>query len=62
MGGTLLRDDAVRYLGEARAGRDQLGVRVPNLKSALPELVASYHKARLVDAGHAGKPEATSNP
>lgn len=57
--GTLLRDDAVRHLGEARKAIGKLDVRVPNLESALPELVAAYHKARqIVDAGHGGKPDA----
>ncbi|MDB5235731.1 MAG: hypothetical protein JWR44_2724 [Hymenobacter sp.] len=57
--GTLLRDDAVRYLGGARAALGKLDVRVPNLESALPELVAAYRKAReIVDAGHGGKADA----
>jgi hypothetical protein len=57
--GSLLRDDAVRYLGDARKALEKLDVRVPNLESALPELVAAYRKARqIVDAGHSGKPDA----
>lgn len=57
--GVLLRDDAVKHLGEARKALKGLDVRVPNLQSALPDLVAAYKKAReIVDAGHGGKPSA----
>jgi hypothetical protein len=57
--GSLLREDSVRYLGDARRALDKLDVRVPNLESALPELVAAYHKAReSVNAGHGPKPGA----
>jgi len=51
----------VRHLGDARRAIEKLDVRVPNLESALPELVAAYHKAReIVDAGHGGKPDAAA--
>lgn len=54
--GSLLRDDAVKYLGEVRKALKSLDVRVPNLQSALPDLVAAYKKAReIVDAGHGPK-------
>ena len=54
--GALLRDDAVKYLGEVRKALKSLDVRVPNLQSALPDLVAAYKKAReIVDAGHGPK-------
>lgn len=54
--GSLLRDDAVKYLGEVRKALKGLDVRVPNLQSALPDLVAAYKKAReIVDAGHGPK-------
>ena len=54
--GSVLREDAVKQLAEARAAIKRLDVRVPNLQSALPELVAQYEKARLiVDAGRGGK-------
>lgn len=56
-GGSVLREAAVLHLTEARAAIDKLDVRVPNLKSALPELVAQYEQARIVvDAGKGGKP------
>ena len=59
--GTLLRDDAVRHLGAARAALGKLDLRVPNLESALPDLVAAYRKARqIVDAGHGGQPDAAA--
>ncbi|GAB3876951.1 hypothetical protein GCM10028824_35800 [Hymenobacter segetis] len=55
-GGSVLREAAVLHLGEARAAINKLDVRVPNLKSALPELVTQYEKARvIVDAGKGGK-------
>jgi hypothetical protein len=51
--GVLLREDAVKYLGKARRALASLDVRVPNLQSSLPDLVAAYRKAReIVDAGH----------
>lgn len=51
--GSLLREDAVAHLREARKALKSLDVRVPNLLSKLPELVAAYRKARqVVDAGH----------
>lgn len=54
--GVLLRDDAVKYLGDARKALKGLDVRVPNLQSTLPDLVAAYKKAReVVDAGHGPK-------
>jgi N-acetylmuramoyl-L-alanine amidase len=54
--GSALREAAVQYLAEAHAAIEKLDVRVPNLKSALPDLVAAYEKARIiVDAGHGGK-------
>ncbi len=54
--GSLLRDDVVAFIGEARAAFKGLDVRVPNLKSALPELPPAYQKARMiVDAGHGPK-------
>jgi hypothetical protein len=53
--GTLLRDDAVRHLGDAHA---KLDVRYPTW-NALPELVAAYHKAReTVNTGRDGKRKA----
>lgn len=53
--GSALREAAVQHLGEARAALARLDVRVPNLQSTLPELVAQYQRARIVvDAGHAG--------
>lgn len=59
--GSTLREAAVRHLAEARAALARLDVRVPNLQSALPELVAAYEKARLiVDAGHGPKPQAAA--
>ncbi|MBJ6111846.1 hypothetical protein JAO73_22695 [Hymenobacter sp. BT523] len=55
--GSVLREAAGRHLGEARAGLDWLDVRVPNLKSARPDLVAEHFKVRtVVDAGRGGKP------
>lgn len=55
-GGSVLREAAVQHLGEARAALAKLDVRVPNLQSALPELVAQYEQARIVvDAGKGGK-------
>ncbi|MDB5268197.1 MAG: hypothetical protein JWP58_1237 [Hymenobacter sp.] len=42
---TLLCDDAVRYLSEARAAIGKRDVRVPNLESTLPEPAAAYRKA-----------------
>lgn len=58
-GSSVLREAAVQHLAEARTALDRLDVRVPNLKTALPELVAQYQQARIiVDAGHGGKHEA----
>ena len=52
----VLREAAVRHLGEARAALAKLDVRVPNLESALPALVAQYRQARtIVDAGRGAK-------
>ena len=48
----------MQHLAEARTALDRLDVRIPNLRSTLPELVAQYEQARLiVDAGHGGKHE-----
>lgn len=53
-----LRERSVASLGAARAALKRLDVRVPNLASELPELVANYQKARvIVDAGHGPKPD-----
>jgi len=58
--GSTLREAAVQHLGEARQAIARLDVRVPNLASTLPELVAAYQKARIiVDAGHGPQAEAT---
>ncbi|AMJ64298.1 hypothetical protein [Hymenobacter sp. PAMC 26628] len=57
MSGSVLREAALQHLSEARQAMTRLDVRVPNLQSALPELVAAYAKARIVvDAGHGTKP------
>lgn len=57
--GSTLREAAVLHLGEARQAIARLDVRVPNLQSTLPELVAAYQKARvIVDAGHGPKQDA----
>ena len=62
-GGSALREAAVQHLGEARAAIDRLDVRVPNLQSALPELVAQYEQARVVvDAGRGAKAAAEPVP
>ena len=56
--GSTLREAAVQHLGEARQALARLDVRVPNLQSTLPDLVAAYEKARIiVDAGHGKKDE-----
>ena len=56
---TTLREAAVLHAGEARQAIARLDVRVPNLQSALPDLVAAYEKARvIVDAGHGRKADA----
>ena len=61
--GSVLREAAVQHLGEARAALAKLDVRVPNLRAALPDLVAAYEKARLiVDAGHSPQPDAGTPP
>jgi uncharacterized protein (DUF3084 family) len=53
---TTLREAAVQHLAEARQALARLDVRVPNLASTLPALVADYQKARtVVDAGHGPK-------
>ena len=53
---SLLRDDSVALIGEARKAIAGLDIRVPNLKSAMPDLVAAYEKARQInDAGHGHK-------
>ncbi len=50
----------MRYLGDVRRAIGKLDVRVPNLESDLPELVAAYRKARqIVDAGRGGKRDET---
>lgn len=52
-----LREQSVAALGAARAALKRLDVRVPNLTDDLPELVASYKKARvIVDAGRGSQP------
>ncbi|RYY12295.1 MAG: hypothetical protein EOO36_17705 [Cytophagaceae bacterium] len=57
--GSTLREAAVQHLGAARQAIARLDVRVPNLQSALPDLVAAYEKARIiVDAGHGKKADA----
>ncbi len=62
-GGSALREAAVQHLAEARQALARLDVRVPNLQSTLPELVAAYEKARVVvDAGHGAKKAATATP
>ena len=54
--GATLRERAVTSLGAAHKALERLDVRVPNLESDLPELVANYQKARaIVDAGHGPK-------
>lgn len=54
--GSTLREAAVQHFGAARQAIARLDVRVPNLASALPDLVAAYEKARIiVDAGHGPK-------
>lgn len=60
--GATLREAAVQHLAEARQALARLDVRVPNLASALPALVADYQRARIVvDAGHGPKtPPATA--
>ena len=51
--GTLLRDDAVQHLGDARKALKRLDVRVPNLSGKLPALAKEYARQRqIVDAGH----------
>ena len=61
--GSVLREDAVKYLGEARAALARLDVRIPNLESALPALVAHYQQARsIVDAGRGAKAAAGPVP
>lgn len=61
--GSVLREDAVKHLGEARAALARLDVRVPNLESALPALVAQYQQARIiVDAGRGAKAAAGPVP
>ncbi len=58
---SLLRDDSVALIGEARKALKGLDIRVPNLKSALPDLVAAYAKARQInDAGHGPKNAGTT--
>lgn len=58
--GSALREAAVQHLGEARQALARLDVRVPNLQSQLPELVAAYERVRvIVDAGHGQKSDAT---
>jgi hypothetical protein len=50
------REQAVAALGAARTALKRLDVRVPNLVDDLPDLVATYKKARIiVDAGHGPK-------
>jgi hypothetical protein len=62
-GGGMLREAAVQHLGEARAALARLDVRIPNLKTALPELVAQYEQARIVvDAGKGGPHDASGKP
>jgi len=62
-GGSVLREDAVQHLGEARTALDTLDVRVPNLLGSLPDLVARYEAARvIVDAGRGGKGTAAAPP
>lgn len=59
--GSALREAAVQHLGEARQALARLDVRVLNLQSALPELVAQYQRTRvIVDAGHGAKPAAAT--
>ena len=63
--GVVLHEDVVQHLAEARAALDKLDVRVPNLQSTLPKLVAEYEQTRfLVNAGHGGgaKPAAGTPP
>ena len=46
---------AVQHLGGARTALEWLDVCIPNLKTALPALVAQYEQARIVvDAGKGG--------
>ena len=55
--GAAKREQSVASLGAAHKALERLDVRVPNLVDDLPELVAKYHKARIVvDAGHGPKP------
>ena len=62
-GGSVLREAAVQHLSEARAALARLDVRVPNLQSTLPELVAQYQQARaIVNAGKSGKVAAVVTP
>jgi N-acetylmuramoyl-L-alanine amidase len=59
--GTTLREAAVQHLAATRQAIARLDVRVPNLTSALPALVAAYAKARIiVDAGHGAKAPAAA--
>ena len=59
--GTTLREAAVQHLAATRQAIARLDVRVPNLASALPALVAAYDKARIiVDAGHGAKAPAAA--
>ncbi len=54
--GSGLRERSVASLGAARKALKKLDVRVPNLLDALPEVVSTYKKARMiVDAGHGPK-------
>ena len=54
--GSSLREVYVKHLGAARVALDRLDVRVPNLRTAMPELVTEYEKARVVvNAGHGAK-------
>jgi|GEM_PF-2114419 len=53
---SLLRDDYVEFMKEAKKAIKGLDVRVPNLESALPDLVKAYWKARqVIDAGRGPK-------
>jgi hypothetical protein len=50
---------AVQHLGEARTALDRLDVCIPNLKTALPALMAQYEQARIVvDTGKGGPHDA----
>ena len=54
--GVLLRDDTVQHLGAIRKAIAGLDLRVPNLRTALPDLPPAYEKAReIIDAGHGPK-------